>query len=130
MATATATATSDLAIEVTGLRMAYGGETEVVHGIDLAVRRGEVFTVSSARNGAGKTTTLEILEGFRRRTGGLVRVLGTDPWKAGRTLGAEYSASASSCSRARPSPSSPWSRPSTSTRASTITRSRRRRSSS
>jgi ABC-2 type transport system ATP-binding protein len=82
MATATATtAESDLAIEVTGLRMAYG-ETEVVHGIDLAVRRGEVFTVLGP-NGAGKTTTLEILEGFRRRTGGHVRVLGTDPWKAG-----------------------------------------------
>ena len=120
-----ATTKSDLAIEVTGLRMAYG-ETEVVHGIDLAVRRGEVFTVLGP-NGAGKTTTLEILEGFRRRTGGLVQVLGTDPWKA-RHAGA--SASASSCSRARPSRSSPWSRPSTSTRASTITRSRRRRSSS
>jgi ABC-2 type transport system ATP-binding protein len=30
-------------------------------------------------NGAGKTTTVEILEGFRRRDGGEVRVLGTDP---------------------------------------------------
>ena len=30
-------------------------------------------------NGAGKTTTIEILEGFRQRTGGVVRVLGLDP---------------------------------------------------
>jgi hypothetical protein len=30
-------------------------------------------------NGAGKTTTVEILEGFRQRTGGNVRVLGVDP---------------------------------------------------
>ena len=34
-------------------------------------------------NGAGKTTTIEILEGFRRRTGGDVRVLGVDPERAG-----------------------------------------------
>ncbi len=69
------------AIEATSLRMAYDG-TEVVHGIDLAVTPGEVFTVLGP-NGAGKTTTIEILEGFRRRTGGNVRVLGADPWKAG-----------------------------------------------
>ncbi|HWF15394.1 MAG TPA: ABC transporter ATP-binding protein [Acidimicrobiales bacterium] len=74
-------ATAEMAIEVTSLRMAYG-DTEVVHGIDLAVTRGEVFTVLGP-NGAGKTTTIEILEGFRRRTGGNVRVLGADPWKAG-----------------------------------------------
>src|ERR1700733_1392448 len=45
------------AIDVGGLRMAYDA-TEVVHGIDL-------------------------LEGFRRRTGGDVRVLGVDPERAG-----------------------------------------------
>ena len=30
-------------------------------------------------NGAGKTTTVEILEGYRRRSDGEVRVLGMDP---------------------------------------------------
>jgi ABC-2 type transport system ATP-binding protein len=30
-------------------------------------------------NGAGKTTTVEILEGYRTRDGGDVRVLGRDP---------------------------------------------------
>ncbi|HEX3333327.1 MAG TPA: ABC transporter ATP-binding protein [Acidimicrobiales bacterium] len=71
----------DTAIEVRSLRMAYG-DTEVVHGIDLTVRRGEVFAVLGP-NGAGKTTTVEILEGFRQRTGGLASVLGQDPRTAG-----------------------------------------------
>ena len=69
------------AIEVRDLRMAYDA-TEVVHGIDLTVGPGEVFAVLGP-NGAGKTTTIEILEGFRRRTDGLVRVLGVDPQRAG-----------------------------------------------
>lgn len=71
----------DLAIEARSLRMAYDG-TEVVHGIDLSVTRGEVFAVLGP-NGAGKTTTIEILEGFRRRTAGDVTVLGCDPERGG-----------------------------------------------
>ena len=35
-------------------------------------------------NGAGKTTTVEIVEGYRRADSGSVRVLGVDPWRAGR----------------------------------------------
>jgi ABC-2 type transport system ATP-binding protein len=68
---------NDAAIEVRGLRKAYG-EHEAVRGIDFAVRRGEVFGLLGP-NGAGKTTTVEILEGYRDRTGGDVRVLGMDP---------------------------------------------------
>jgi ABC-2 type transport system ATP-binding protein len=68
---------NDAAIEVEGLRKAYG-EYEAVRGIDFAVRRGEVFGLLGP-NGAGKTTTVEILEGYRERTGGQVRVLGMDP---------------------------------------------------
>jgi len=68
-------------IEVGGLRMAYG-DTEVVHGIDLTARHGEVVSILGP-NGAGKTSTIEILEGFRRRTGGSVSVFGADPWNAG-----------------------------------------------
>ncbi len=64
-------------IEVTGLRMRYG-KFEALRGLDLQVRRGEVFAFLGP-NGAGKTTTVEILEGFRQRTGGTVRVLGLDP---------------------------------------------------
>src|SRR4051812_10536229 len=70
------------AIEVQGLRRAYGGH-EAVRGIDLKVASGEVFALLGP-NGAGKTTTVEILEGHRRRDGGEVRVLDTDPADAGR----------------------------------------------
>jgi ABC-2 type transport system ATP-binding protein len=65
------------AIEVTALRKRYG-EFEAVRGIDIAVRRGEVFGLLGP-NGAGKTTTVEILEGYRERTSGEVSVLGHDP---------------------------------------------------
>jgi ABC-2 type transport system ATP-binding protein len=49
-----------------------------VRGIDITVRRGEVFGLLGP-NGAGKTTTVEILEGYRSRTAGEVSVLGHDP---------------------------------------------------
>jgi ABC-2 type transport system ATP-binding protein len=64
-------------ITVRGLRKAYG-DREVVRGIDFEVGTGEVFGLLGA-NGAGKTTTIEILEGYRTRSAGEVRVLGLDP---------------------------------------------------
>jgi ABC-2 type transport system ATP-binding protein len=69
------------AIDVTGLRKSYGPR-EVLHGLSFAVETGEVFALLGP-NGAGKTTTVEILEGYRRRDGGDVRVLGEDPERAG-----------------------------------------------
>ncbi len=68
-------------ISVRGLRMSYDG-LEAVRGVDLHVCRGEVFAFLGP-NGAGKTTSVEILEGFRQRTGGDVTVLGEDPQRAG-----------------------------------------------
>jgi ABC-2 type transport system ATP-binding protein len=73
---------SDPVISISGLRMSYG-ETEAVRGIDLEVNPGEVFAFLGP-NGAGKTTTVEILEGYRKRSGGEVTVLGEDPERAGR----------------------------------------------
>jgi ABC-2 type transport system ATP-binding protein len=69
------------AIAVRGLRKTYGA-LEAVRGIDFEVQRGEVFGLLGP-NGAGKTTTVEILEGYRKRDGGEVEVLGTDPARAG-----------------------------------------------
>ncbi len=74
--------TSDTAIRVRGLRKQYGPVT-AVDGIDLDIRRGEVFALLGP-NGAGKTTAVEILEGFRHRDGGTVTVLDEDPAAAGR----------------------------------------------
>ncbi|HTC58992.1 MAG TPA: ABC transporter ATP-binding protein [Solirubrobacteraceae bacterium] len=68
---------SDPAIEVHDLHKRYG-EFEAVRGIDIEVRRGEVFGLLGP-NGAGKTTTVEILEGYRERSAGEVSVLGHDP---------------------------------------------------
>src|SRR3954467_2568248 len=72
------------AIEVRGLSKSYG-ELEAVCGIDFRVERGEVFGLLGP-NGAGKTTTVEILEGYRERSGGDVRVLGFDPGRRPRAL--------------------------------------------
>jgi ABC-2 type transport system ATP-binding protein len=69
-------------ISIRGLRKGYG-DIEAVRGIDLEVRAGEVFAFLGP-NGAGKTTTVEILEGYRKRDGGEVSVLGEDPERAGR----------------------------------------------
>ena len=69
------------AIAVRGLRKSYGA-LEAVRGIEFEVQRGEVFGLLGP-NGAGKTTTVEILEGYRKRDGGEVEVLGTDPERAG-----------------------------------------------
>jgi ABC-2 type transport system ATP-binding protein len=66
-----------LAVEVQGLTKSYR-DVHAVAGIDLQIQRGEIFALLGP-NGAGKTTTIEILEGYRTRDGGTVRVLGFDP---------------------------------------------------
>ena len=71
-------------IEVNDLRKSYGN-VDAVRGISFSVERGQVFGLLGP-NGAGKTTTVEILEGYRRRSGGEVRVLGQDPEQRDRGL--------------------------------------------
>jgi len=69
-------------IEVRGLQKSYAS-FEAVCGIDLTISKGEIFSLLGP-NGAGKTTTVEILEGFRTRDAGEVKVLGFDPATHGR----------------------------------------------
>lgn len=65
------------AIEVRDLHKSYGS-LQALRGIDIEVRKGEVFGLLGP-NGAGKTTTVEILEGYREPSSGTVSVLGHDP---------------------------------------------------
>ncbi|MFB4303165.1 ATP-binding cassette domain-containing protein [Actinomadura sp. NTSP31] len=64
------------AIEARGLVKVYGGN-RALDGIDLTVRRGQVFGFLGP-NGAGKTTTIRILATLTRPDGGTARVLGHD----------------------------------------------------
>src|SRR6185312_7776792 len=64
------------AIEVQGLRKAYGTKT-VLDGIDLTVAAGTV-TALLGPNGAGKTTTVHILSTLLRPDGGTAAVNGCD----------------------------------------------------
>jgi len=64
------------AIEARGLVKVYG-QTRALDGIDLTVRRGQVFGFLGP-NGAGKTTTIRILATLARPDGGTARLLGFD----------------------------------------------------
>ena len=64
------------AVEVRGLRVAYG-ETTVLHDIDLTVRAGEIMVIMGG-SGSGKSTLLNTLLGLLRPTAGEVRLLGQD----------------------------------------------------
>jgi len=72
------------AIEVRDLRRSYG-TVHAVRGVSFEVARGEVFCLLGP-NGAGKTTIVEILEGYRTRSGGEASVLGIDPATGAREL--------------------------------------------
>ncbi len=69
-------------IDVRDLRKDYGA-VRAVDGLSFRVERGEVYALLGA-NGAGKSTAIEILEGHRRASSGVVEVLGVDPAGAGR----------------------------------------------
>lgn len=82
--TSTHTQNEGSAVLVRDLRKSYG-EVAAVRGVGFEVAKGEVFCLLGP-NGAGKTTTVEILEGYRTRTGGEVTVLGMDPADRKREL--------------------------------------------
>ncbi|WP_010205547.1 ABC transporter ATP-binding protein [Salinibacterium sp. PAMC 21357] len=66
-------------VQVEDLRKTYGSFA-AVDSVSFEIQRGETFALLGP-NGAGKSTTIEILEGYRDRTGGSVKVLGVDPGK-------------------------------------------------
>jgi ABC-2 type transport system ATP-binding protein len=68
-------------VSVRDLRKEYGG-VPALDGVSFDIERGETFALLGP-NGAGKSTTIEILEGYRDRTGGEASVLGVDPGKGG-----------------------------------------------
>jgi len=76
----------DAVVRVQDLRKTYGNFT-ALDGVSFEINRGETFALLGP-NGAGKSTTIEILEGYRDRSGGQANVLGIDPshgglaWKA------------------------------------------------
>ncbi|WP_421998372.1 ABC transporter ATP-binding protein [Reyranella sp.] len=67
----------DTVIAARGLLKLYGSQ-RAVDGIDLDVRRGEIFGLLGP-NGAGKTTTILMMLGLTEISGGSIRVLGFDP---------------------------------------------------
>ncbi|CAN5347391.1 ABC transporter ATP-binding protein [soil metagenome] len=73
--------TTEPVVSVRDLRKSYGPVT-ALDGVSFDIERGETFALLGP-NGAGKSTTIEILEGYRDRTGGDARVLGTDPGTGG-----------------------------------------------
>ncbi len=70
---------TEAAIEIKGVTKSFRGKA-VLDGVDLTVRKGEIYAFLG-RNGAGKTTTIQMLLGLLDRDGGEVRVLGLDPKK-------------------------------------------------
>ena len=67
----------DLAIQIHGLTKSYG-KVRALQGIDLEVKRGEIFGFLGP-NGAGKTTTIRCLLDMIRPDGGKASLLGIDP---------------------------------------------------
>ncbi len=61
-------------LELAGIRAGYG-RIEVLHGLDLTVRQGEIITIIGA-NGAGKSTLLKALSGVVRLSAGSITFRG------------------------------------------------------
>jgi branched-chain amino acid transport system ATP-binding protein len=63
-------------LEISGLNTWYG-ESHILHGVDIAVNKGEVVTILG-RNGAGRTTTMRAILGLTGARTGSIRIHGTE----------------------------------------------------
>ncbi len=72
-------ATSQPLLSVSGLQAWYG-ESHILHGVDIEIRKGEVVTLLG-RNGAGKTTTMKSIMGIVGKRTGSVKKDGTETIK-------------------------------------------------
>ena len=81
------TAMDDI-IEISGLSKKYSSGFVALKGVDLTIRRGEIFALLGP-NGAGKTTLISIVCGIVNATTGRVAVDGNDiirDWRKARSL--------------------------------------------
>ncbi|QZH74732.1 MAG: ABC transporter ATP-binding protein [Erythrobacter sp.] len=73
-------------LDIRGLEKTYKGGVKALGGVDLTIRRGEIFALLGP-NGAGKTTLIGAVCGLVRPTGGTIEVFGQDitrNWKDAR----------------------------------------------
>jgi len=75
---------ADFVIEAQGLTRIFGAQ-RAVDGLDLRVKRGEVFGFLGP-NGAGKTTTVRLLNGVLAPSAGVMRVASFDPVRQGSAV--------------------------------------------
>lgn len=75
----TGSTTGDEVIRTIDLTKVYAGDVRAVDGLNLSVRRGEIFGLLGP-NGAGKTTTAGMLTTRVRPTAGRAVVAGIDVW--------------------------------------------------
>ena len=92
------------AVEVRGVHKSFG-TLEVLRGIDLLIRRGEV-TVILGPSGSGKSTLLRTLNHLEKVDRGLIQVAVNRSGTASRAPSCTNSASGRSCSNAPESASS------------------------
>src|SRR5690606_18551055 len=68
---------TDLILDIRGLAKTYKAGTTALAGVDLQIRRGEIFALLGP-NGAGKTTLIGAVCGLLRPTGGTIEAFGLD----------------------------------------------------
>lgn len=72
-------------LDIRGLTKTYRGGVTALHGVDLAIRKGEIFALLGP-NGAGKTTLIGAVCGLVRPTGGTINAFGEDMGRHWRKL--------------------------------------------